>query len=229
MSITVQVDKYPPLDDEFNARTIFSIESLKLKQSCGFFTPFNDSCTPYRTPNCDYTSEASGQSQAKPAAPAAPPKTRFIDGRTENPDDYEELQPQPPRDPSDPKPDPVKYGELTAQQILQLHLQYSYAHQQGNTTHTLVGDFLATNTMHFAIDTTLALATSGLHLLAHNHDVDVDSENPTATVDSVVQTLPETQHPAIVLSTFISEHYADHQIFDFVRLIRSCFGLPSSN
>ncbi|MGI9280450.1 MAG: hypothetical protein ACR2PX_12610 [Endozoicomonas sp.] len=56
----------------------------------------------------------------------------------------------------------------------------------------------------------------------------MDSEHPATTVDSVVQTLAATQHPAVVLSVFISEHYADHQIFDFVRFIRSCFGLPPS-
>ncbi|MGI9280449.1 MAG: hypothetical protein ACR2PX_12605 [Endozoicomonas sp.] len=157
------VEKIPRWNEELNTRAIFTVKSLELKQQCGHFAPLNDSSILYTTANGGGSTDSSGQHQDKPAAP---PEIRVIDGRYEHPDDYEELRSQPPRDPSGPKPEPVKYGELTAQQILELHLLYSYAHQQGNTTHKLVGDFLATNTMHFAINSDLNPSTSGLHLIA---------------------------------------------------------------
>lgn len=113
-STTVQVEVNSRWNGEFDTRAIFTVKSLRLKQQCGHFTPFNDSGIPYRTANGDGNKGTSGQSQAKPAAPAAPPKTRVINGITESPDDHEELRAQPPDNPSNSKPEPIKYGELTA-------------------------------------------------------------------------------------------------------------------
>ncbi|KEQ16458.1 hypothetical protein [Endozoicomonas numazuensis] len=211
-----------------NSKEIYNAVSLEHKQKCGYFTPQNSTITPYRAPsNSDDSPASSRGSQTGSTAPKPPPKNRVINGRTESPDDHEELRTRPPRDPRDSKPAAIKYAGLTPQQILEQHLLYSYSHETGNTTHTLVGNFLATTTMHFALNISLNPSTSGLYLIAHEHEVVVNSENPTETVNWVVNTLTENQQPATVLSTFISKHYADHQIFDLVRLIRSCFGLPS--
>lgn len=123
------------------------------------------------------------------------------------------------------KPIRIRYNGLTASGYLLHTLQYAYSHRAGSLIHTLIADFLQTETMQFS----LSDQEGGLQAFATYFDSSVISEE--LTVQTVKQALAAyTEYYGATMSLmrltlFIDNRYADHQIYELIKRFRFCMEL----
>lgn len=175
------------------------------------------------TTNGDNAQVQQGQGNG---APPPPPKVQVIDARDgsysnnfgRGGDGW-----QPPEKPQI-KPERIKYNGITIYELLFLTLQYVYAHQEGNLVHTILANFLQTETMHFSSSNLGGMQTFAAHFQTSLVSGQTAVENLDQIVGAYTASTSETESTAQI-AAFIDGHYADHQIVGLVTLFRSCMRL----